>query len=143
MLYRTKGILIACLSPVISYPLLLVSLAVWPIPRSYLTPIIQRTELNIFIIAIQLLGLSLYFIGRQRGELKSKRFPFIVGWSGVLIVFGAFLIYLAHWAYYDTLLPWSLLPETRSLVIWDHLQYFTWGLQGVSWITSGLAFLIF
>jgi multisubunit Na+/H+ antiporter MnhG subunit len=132
-----------CMSPVISYLLLLVSIGVWPTPESYLTPIIQSTELNIFIVAIQLLGLSLYFIGRRRGEPKSKHFSFIVVLSGVLVILGAFMILMAYSFYYGELLPWSLQLGVRPLVIWDHLQYFTWGIQGVSLVMSGLAFLAF
>ena len=143
MLYRTRGFWLICLSPVISLLLMVIFRAVWPATRSYLTPIIQHTELNLSIIAIQLVGLALYCIGRRRGETKSKRFPFIFGWSGVLIVWGTVAIAATAFFYYGELLPWSLEPGVRALTIWDHLQHLTWGLKGSLWIVSGLTFLKF
>ena len=96
---------------------------------------------NQLILIARAFGLIFYFVGRQRGESKSKLFPFFYGLSGTFIVLGIITIFGALAFYNIGLQSWRFRGGEFTML--DHTRYRTWAISGVLWIISGGIFLTF
>ena len=126
-------------------PLFSLFLWLYALPRvysDYLQPIMWHTGIHITIIAVQVCGLILYFIGyKSRGPSSFGCVGVIMFINALLVLWGLLTIWFAL-GWYNSLLEWSMEPETRELIIWDHMQHGTWILKGVLWAVIGMTFMI-
>jgi len=146
MQFRKLGYYIICSSPLVSL------LVVWITIRSLLSyqraffgtegydwriPVIGLTLANSFIIGLQLFGLLLYLTGYKKERRKRTRSPFTGLIIISLIVLGIAVSWFI-WGFYQDMMLWSMEEGVRELIVWDHLQYATWILNGILWIVAGV-----
>jgi hypothetical protein len=134
--FLSKGYHTICLSPVFSLSVYLVVYVLFSrITFDWLFQIILSTMTYILVIAVQVCGLILCFVGYR----KNESVPFKLILSIILVLWGSFMI-LWSLGWYSKLLEWSRLPDVRSLTIWDNMEYATSVVMGLLWIASGLVF---
>jgi len=128
--YLSKGYHTICLSPVFSLIVYLVVHVLFSrITFDWLFQIILSTMTYILVIAVQVCGLALCFVGYR----KNESVPFKLILSIFLVLWGSFVI-LWSLGWYSKLLEWSRLPDVRSLTIWDNMEYATSVVRGLLWI---------
>jgi hypothetical protein len=142
---KTLGYYLICISPLISL------LVVWIIFRSIVgyiifsqwvydwrVPLFGMTLANASINGVQVCGLLLYLIGYRRKKEKLARSFFTKLIVLSLIVWGIVVSWFMYTFYYHEVILWSMEPDVRGLIIWDHLEFATWILKGVLWVIAGV-----
>jgi hypothetical protein len=142
---RKLGYYLMCISPLISL------LVVWIVSRSMVgyiifnqweydwrIPLFGMTLANASINGLQVGGLLLYLIGcrRKKEKLVQPLYSKLIAAS--LIVWGIVVSWFMYTIYYHEVILWSMEPDVRELVIWDHLEFATWILKGVLWVIAGV-----
>lgn len=135
--YLSRGYLLVCLSPLVSFALIPLWGISGGIRGDWFREAVVLTLINVSVIVIQVLGFVFCFVGFRRNE----HIRFYLVPSVLLVLWGGFVIWLALGLYSD-LLSWSSQPQVRGLVIWDHLQYEAWVLKGFLWILAGAVFSV-
>jgi len=141
--YRTIGYYTLCLSPLMSFLLWVFgdpSFLARPRYVDYLLSIEWHIGANILIIGVQVCGIVLYLVGDRKRATEPRKLPFIMLSGILLILWGFFTSYMVVTLYND-LVTWTMSPYTRELTIWDNIEYATWELKSLLWITSGLVFI--
>jgi len=95
------------------------------------------TTWNISILAIWIIGLTLYIHGYVRRETTVEEAKMILLLS-VLLIPWAWLTYLFASGLLSDALFRAMQPEMSPLTAWDYLEYWTWELKAIFWIGSGL-----
>jgi hypothetical protein len=135
--YLSRGYLIVCLSPLVSFALIPLWGLSGGIRGAWFLQVVVLTLINVLVIVIQVLGFAFCFVGIR----KNEPIHFYLVPNVLLVLWGGFTVWLALGLYGD-LLSWSSQPQVRSLVIWDHLQYEAWVLKGFLWILAGAVFTV-
>jgi len=138
MRYVSKGYSLVYLSPVLSFFVTIFAVVVgMRVLNDWFLDTVLFTLIQLLLISIQVLGLVFCFVGFKRNEPISTSMFKIVCLSLLLALWGVLTIFLAL-GFYSDLMWWSHQPEVRSLTIWDHLEFLTWGFKGSVWIFAAI-----
>lgn len=128
-------------SPLLSILLHWVSSELVRREENYMGSIMVHTEVNIAVLAVLIVGISLYVSGYKKNQIKVEDIDRNLVLSVLLILYGAFVTLMSV-AFYDYLIKWSEWPEHRDLTIWNHTKYTSAILTGGLWIVSSLLLLV-
>jgi hypothetical protein len=109
--------------------------------ENYMGLIMVHTGVNIAVLAVLIVGISLYVFGYKKNQIKVEDIDRNVVLSVLLILYGAFVT-LVSVVFYDGLIKWSEWPGHRDLTIWDHSEYISAILTGGLWVVSSLILLV-
>ncbi len=137
MRYLKTGIIMVFLSPLLLF-------IIFELPRNLLVSEMIFSGELLFIIAVQITGLVLSFMGRRRAESVNLDRGVFNLLSGCLIVWGVLITFFGL-AWYGILVEHLRYAENPSLSIWTNLEYGAWVTTGVLGIVAGLIliFLIY
>jgi cbb3-type cytochrome oxidase subunit 3 len=99
------------------------------------------TAWNVSIFALCIIGLSLYTYGYARREATDVEAKVILLFSFLLIPW-ALLTYLFASGLFSATVVRIMNPGMSALTVWDYLEYWTWELKAISWISSGLLLIV-
>jgi len=109
--------------------------------QDYMIGIMVHAEINLAIIAVQIVGILLYFHEYEKNQMNmlGAQITFIL--SLLLILWGTFVTIITL-GFYGELIDWSRMTGVRELMVWDHLEYGSWASKGTLWIISGFLLAI-
>lgn len=109
--------------------------------KNYMGSIMVHAGMNIAVLAVLIVGISLYVFGYKKNQIKVEDIDRNLVLSVLLILYGAFVT-LVSVVLYDGLIKWSEWPERRDLTIWDHSEHISAILTGGLWVVSSLIVLL-
>ncbi|HML03693.1 MAG TPA: hypothetical protein VK487_10055 [Candidatus Bathyarchaeia archaeon] len=92
--------------------------------------------LNVSIMALLIIGITMYVYGHQRREAQPSRAE-VISLSLLVILWGAFTCLVAT-ALLRHAIDQSIMPGARALTIWDFVAFGMWDAKGTFGIGTGV-----
>jgi hypothetical protein len=106
--------------------------------ENYMGLIMVHTGVNIAVLAVLIVGISLYVFGYKKNQIKVEDIDRNVVLSVLLILYGAFVTLVSVADY--LIMKWSEWPG--HLTIWEHSECISAMLTGGLWIVVSLLLLV-
>jgi hypothetical protein len=92
--------------------------------------------LNVSIMALLIIGITLYVYGYQRREAEPSRSE-VISLSLLVILWGTFTCLVATWLLRYAI-DQSMMPGASALTIWNYAAFGLWEVKGIFGIGTGL-----
>jgi hypothetical protein len=106
--------------------------------ENYMGLIMVHTGVNIAVLAVLIVGISLYVFGYKKNQIKVEDIDRNLVLSVLLILYGAFVTLVSVADY--LIIKWSEWPG--HLTIWEHSECTSAILTGGLWIVASLLLLV-
>jgi len=106
--------------------------------ENYMGSIMVHTGVNIAVLAVLIVGISLYVFGYKKNQIKVEDIDRNLVLSVLLILYGAFVTLVSVADY--LIIKWSEWPG--HLTIWEHSECISAMLTGGLWIVASLLLLV-
>jgi hypothetical protein len=92
--------------------------------------------LNVSIMALLIIGITMYVYGYRRREAQPSRAE-VISLSLLVILWGAFTCFVAT-ALLRHAIDQSMMPGASALTIWDYVAFGMWEVKGTFGIGTGV-----